>query len=133
MSFPIACASSDTYDTTCYNPSSSDGSGSDVTFQCPEGTACAVPYLPGLPASPGMFIPPGVDRGQLHTCEEGDWCPLGMSNVSELACPPAYFCSEPSVLVGPSHAAVWSLSLTCAPIHMLMWCGCGVSCHHIMS
>lgn len=82
-----------------------DGAQNETCFQdgltepiaCPPGTACVAPFLPPLPAAPGLYIVNSADRS-VAPCVNGEYCLLGRSQNEDRRCPGNFVCNSTAVI-----------------------------------
>ncbi len=111
MSLPRMCPVDPTFGTTCF---SMTGGGLQGPQPCPAGLVCAVPYMPGTAAPPGVKLlgPPSTAPPVFKECVPGDYCSLGAHDGPDLTCPEGTHCS----------AASSSMALTPLPCNNLGQC-----------
>ena len=94
MKTPFPCRIDPTKSTSCF------ASGLIIPNICEEGKVCWTPYLPGLPAPPGMKTTPlDVIPRTLIACKTGEYCSLGRRSDDNTLCPSGVFCPSPDIPV----------------------------------
>lgn len=94
QTFPIPCSPDPLAASNCF------GNKLMAPKVCPNGTLCTKPYLPPLPAPPGMVQTTDSNGKRIvEDCVLKDFCSLGraISEGDQLLCPEGMFCNHTSV------------------------------------
>ena len=95
MSAPLPCKIDTSYKTSCFETKQI------APQDCPDGSMCYTPYMPGIPAPPGYkTTAKKISPRALLECAAGEYCSLGRSDSEgpdSLLCPAGTFCKTPSV------------------------------------